>query len=75
MENPDDRGAVLGQGIASYPVVDLAAGNVVVQSSDASILVAPIAAPYTRLTVRSWQESFNIISGYEQYDGGGGELQ
>jgi type IV pilus assembly protein PilY1 len=62
MEVPEDRSTSLGSGIASYPVVDLAAGTVVVQSSDASILIAPIAAPYQRLTVRSWQESFNLYN-------------
>lgn len=59
MESPEDRTTSLGQGVASYPVVDLAAGTVVVQSSDASIQIEPIAAPYQRLTVRSWQENFN----------------
>lgn len=60
METPADRSTSLGQGIASYPVVDLAAGTVVVQSSDASIKVEPIAAVYQRMNVRSWQESFDM---------------
>ncbi len=68
MENPEDRSTSLGQGIASHPVVDLAAGTVVVQSSDAAIHIAPIASPYQRLTVRSWQESFDMTNPYEQTD-------
>jgi type IV pilus assembly protein PilY1 len=60
-EDLDDRMEALGQGIASYPVVDLSAGTVVVQSSDASISVSPIANIYQRLTVRSWQENFDHV--------------
>lgn len=59
--DPDDRSASLGEGIASYPVVDLTEGTVVVQSSDASINISPIASLYQRLTVRSWQESFDHV--------------
>ncbi len=73
-ENPEDRGSELGQGIASYPVVDLATGNVVVQSSDASIHIAPIQSPYQRLIVRSWQESFDMEA-YQQTQDEGGEIQ
>ncbi|MCP4573418.1 MAG: hypothetical protein GY838_13765 [bacterium] len=58
-EDPEDRGTSLGDGIASYPVVDLASGKVVVQSSDASISVEDIAATYMRLTVRSWAENYD----------------
>jgi type IV pilus assembly protein PilY1 len=61
MEDPDDRSSSLGEGIASYPVVDLTEGTVVVQSSDASINVAPIASMFQRLTVRSWQESYDHV--------------
>lgn len=57
-EDPEDRSTSLGEGIASYPVVDLASGKVVVQSSDASISVEDIAAAYQRLTVRSWAENW-----------------
>jgi len=56
-----DRSSSLGEGVASHPVVDLAAGTVVVQSSDASIDVEPIAAIIQRLTVRSWQESYDHV--------------
>lgn len=56
-----DRVTDLGQGIASYPVVDLSTGTVVVQSSDASISVEPIASTFLRMNVRSWQESFNNV--------------
>jgi Tfp pilus tip-associated adhesin PilY1 len=56
-----DRITELGQGIASYPVVDLSSGTVVVQSSDASISVEPIAAQFQRMNVRSWQESFDHV--------------
>ena len=65
MVDPEDRSTSLGQGIASHPVVDLAAGTVVVQSSDAAIHIEPIAAPYQRLTVRSWQESFDRTNPYQ----------
>ncbi len=61
MQDPEDRSTSLGEGIASYPVVDLTEGTVVVQSSDASINVRPIASAYQRLTVRSWQESFDDV--------------
>ena len=57
----DDRVTSLGDGIASYPVIDLANGTAVVQSSDASIKVNPIAAIFQRMNVRSWQESFNQV--------------
>ena len=63
MEDPEDRSSSLGEGIASHPVVDLAQGTVVVQSSDASISVTPIAGLVETMTVRSWQESFNIPTG------------
>lgn len=56
-----DRITELGQGIASYPVVDLSTGTAVVQSSDASISVEPIATTFLRMNVRSWQESFNNV--------------
>ncbi|MBU8869911.1 MAG: PQQ-binding-like beta-propeller repeat protein [Gemmatimonadales bacterium] len=58
-ENPEDRVLALGQGIASHPVVDLAQGQVVIQSSDASITVNDIATEFLRLKVRSWQEDFD----------------
>lgn len=61
MDDGDDRSTSLGNGIASYPVVDLATGNIVVQSSDASISVAPIAAIYQRMTVRAWQENYEGV--------------
>jgi len=61
-DNEDDaRQTSLGEGVASYPVVDLSQGKVVVQSSDASIKVEDIAAPITRMTVRSWQENFDGV--------------
>ncbi len=62
LEDPGDRSIDLGDGIASYPVVDLTEGTVVVQSSDASINIEPIASIYQRLTVRSWQESFDHVA-------------
>lgn len=62
MSDPDDRVESLGEGIASHPVVDLTEGTVVVQSSDTSIDVAPIASIYQRLTVRSWQESYDHVA-------------
>ena len=61
-ENANDaRQTSLGEGVASYPVVDLSQGKVVVQSSDASIKVEDIAAPITRMTVRSWQENWDNV--------------
>lgn len=58
MDNPEDRSAYLGQGLASYPVVDLAAGQVVIQSSDAAIHVHNVASIFQRIIVKSWQEAF-----------------
>ncbi len=58
---PEDRSDSLGEGIASYPVVDLTEGTVVVQSSDASISITPIASIYQRMTVKAWQESFDHV--------------
>ncbi len=60
--DPEDRVISLGDGVASYPVVDLSSGTVVVQSSDAQIHVNNIAAPITRMNVRSWQENFNNVT-------------
>ncbi len=56
-----DREDELGGGVASHPVVDLSTGTVVVQSSDATISVVPIAAPILRMQVRSWQENFDHV--------------
>ncbi len=61
MSTEEDRAADLGEGIASYPVVDLSEGNAVVQSSDASIDVMPIAAIIQPLRVRSWQENYDHV--------------
>ncbi len=61
-DDPEDRSVSLGDGVASYPVVDLSSGTVVVQSSDAQIHVNDIAAPITRMTVRSWQENFDNVT-------------
>nr|MEE4268444.1 PilC/PilY family type IV pilus protein [Candidatus Krumholzibacteria bacterium] len=61
MTDVEDRSISLGNGIASYPVIDLATGNVVVQSSDASISVTPISAIYQRMTVRAWQENYDGV--------------
>jgi type IV pilus assembly protein PilY1 len=58
----DDREQELGGGVASHPVVDLSTGTVVVQSSDASISVLPIAAVIQRMTVRSWQENYDHVT-------------
>ena len=61
MEDEEDRSVSIGEGIASYPVVDLTEGNVVVQSSDATINVERIAAIIQRLRIRSWQENFDHV--------------
>ncbi len=61
MTDPEDRATSVGDGVASYPVVDLAAGEVVVQSSNASINVIPIATSYLRMSVRSWQENYGHV--------------
>lgn len=61
-ENPADRSISLGDGVASYPVVDLAQGTVVIQSSDAQIHVEPISADIQRMTVRSWQENYDNVA-------------
>lgn len=72
MEDPEDRSISLGDGIASHPVVDLAAGTVVVQSSDASISITPIAGVIQRMTVRSWQENYDSV--YQTYEDGGEQI-
>ncbi len=61
MTNEEDRSVSLGEGIASYPVVDLSEGKAVVQSSNADINVEPIAAIIQPLRVRSWQESYDHV--------------
>jgi hypothetical protein len=61
MEDEEDRSISIGEGIASHPVIDLNAGNAIVQSSDASINVERIAAIIEPLRVRSWQESFDHV--------------
>jgi len=61
MQDEEDRSQSLGDGIASHPVVDLSEGTVVVQSSDASISVVPIAGIIERLRVRSWQENYDHV--------------
>ena len=63
-----DRSSSLGEGIASYPVMDLANGNVVVQSSDASIEVEEIAATYSLLRIKAWKESFSAATADESGD-------
>ena len=65
-DNLDGRIIDLGDGIGSYPVVDIATGTVVVQSSDASIKVNDVASIYQRLTVRSWQETYKHVEGVVQ---------
>ncbi|MFT5783756.1 MAG: type IV pilus assembly protein PilY1 [Candidatus Krumholzibacteriia bacterium] len=60
--NNDDRSVLIGEGVASYPVVDLAAGEVVVQLSNAEINVSPIGSAFVRMKVRSWQENFDHIA-------------
>jgi hypothetical protein len=61
MEDEEDRSTSLGDGIASYPVVDLTEGNAIVQSSDASINVERIAGVIQPLRVRSWQENYDHV--------------
>ena len=61
MDDEGDRAISIGEGIASYPVVDLAEGTAVVQSSDASITVERIAGIIQPLRVRSWQENYDHV--------------
>ncbi len=63
-ENGEDfpRVESLGDGIASHPVLDLAAGEVVIQGSDAVLHVEEVGATYGHLLVRSWQESFDYVA-------------
>jgi type IV pilus assembly protein PilY1 len=61
MENEEDRSVSIGDGIASYPVVDLTEGNAIVQSSDASINVERIAGIIQPLRVKSWQENYDHV--------------
>jgi len=63
-DNPDDkRQTSLGEGVASYPVVDLSQGKVVVQSSDATIKVEDINADIKQMIVRAWQENYDDVAG------------
>ena len=73
MDDEEDRSQDLGDGVASHPVVDLSEGTVVVQSSDASISVIPIAGIIERLRVRSWQENYDHVE--EPSDSAGNDLQ
>jgi type IV pilus assembly protein PilY1 len=61
MTDVGDRSLALGEGMASYPVIDLATGNIVVQSSDASITVTPISATFQRMTVKAWREDYDQV--------------
>jgi len=61
MSNEEDRSVSIGDGVASYPVVDLTEGNAIVQSSDASINVERIAGIIQPLRVRSWQENYDHV--------------
>ena len=73
-DSADGRDEDLGEGIASYPVVDLSAGEVVVQSSNAEIEVAPIQAAIVRMSVRAWRETFdgaNAAAGVQDPTGTG----
>jgi type IV pilus assembly protein PilY1 len=62
MNDEGDRSVDIGDGIASYPVVDLTDETAVVQSSDASINVEPIAGIIQPLRVRSWQENYDHVA-------------
>jgi type IV pilus assembly protein PilY1 len=64
----DKRVTGLGEGVASFPVVDLASGTIVVQSSDASITINDVDTAYMRLTVRSWQETYDHVQEVVQGD-------
>lgn len=59
------RSEELGEGIASRPVVDIINENIIVQSSDASITVQDIGAAVFHLTVRSWQENYDMATDEE----------
>jgi type IV pilus assembly protein PilY1 len=61
-DSPGVRDVVLGEGIASRPVVDIANSDVVIQASDASIHVEDIAAVFFSLVVRSWQEDYDFVT-------------
>ncbi len=64
-----DRETDLGGGVASHAVVDLSSGTVVVQSSDASIHIEPIAANIQRMNVRAWQENYDHVQTPPQVEG------
>ena len=49
----------LGDGVASRPVVDLASGDVIVQTSDARLSVRQLKMVPQRIMVRGWQEQFS----------------
>ena len=62
MDDEGDRSTEVGEGIASYPVVNLIDETAIVQSSDASIEVQPIAGIIQPLRVRSWQENYDHVA-------------
>jgi type IV pilus assembly protein PilY1 len=57
----DPRDVDIGEGIASQPVADIVNEQVVVQASDAEIITQEIGPTIFRLTVRSWQESYDFV--------------
>ena len=58
---PEERDQALGDGVASQPVIDLASETVVIQSSDASIIIEDLQVEFFHLSVRSWQENYDFV--------------
>ena len=61
-ESSGVRDVLIGDGIASRPVVDIAHSNVVIQASDATIHIEDIPAVFFSLVVRSWQENYDFVT-------------
>lgn len=57
-ESEADRVTDVGRGIASRPVVNLAEGTLIVQTSDARLNVLALATRPPRIQVRSWRETY-----------------
>ncbi len=53
-----DRVDDVGRGVASRPVVNLAEGDLIIQTSDARLNVLALATRPPLIRVRSWKESF-----------------
>lgn len=52
----------LGDGVASRPVVNLSAEELIVQTSDARLLVEGLLVSPQRITVKAWRQQFDAVT-------------